>query len=61
MLKIKNKMNFNKIQKEVLIGILLGSGHLEQMPKVTYRLKIEQSNVKPILKVKINGNKSLFF
>jgi DNA-binding transcriptional regulator WhiA len=39
----KNKFNFTKEQKEVLIGVLLGDGHLEQISKVTYRLKIVQS------------------
>jgi hypothetical protein len=79
MIKKENNFNFTEEQKEVLIGILLGDGHLEQMSEATYRLKIEQSaekseyinhlyiifkdccNLEPILKIKPNGNKSLFF
>tara|TARA_B110001454_G_scaffold215123_1_gene235999 strand:+ start:3172 stop:3483 length:312 start_codon:yes stop_codon:yes gene_type:complete len=79
MIKKENNFNLTEEQKEVLIGILLGDGHLEQMSQVTYRLKIEQSAEKseyinhlylifkdccyqePILKIKPNGNKSLFF
>lgn len=79
MIKEENKFNFTEEQKEVLIGLLLGDGHLEQISEVTYRLKIEQPAEKseyinhlydifkdycsrePILKIKPNGNKSLFF
>lgn len=43
MLKTKNIFKFSKEQKEILIGLILGDGHLEQMSSVTYRLKIEQS------------------
>ena len=43
MIKEKNIIQFTEIQKEIFIGLMLGDGHLEQMSKVTYRLKIEQS------------------
>lgn len=75
----KNKFKFTKLQKEILIGLLLGDGHLEQVSSYSWKLKIEQSyekedyvnhlfdifkdfcNVKPLLKIKSNGNKSLMF
>jgi len=41
--KERNIFKFTDEQKEILIGLLLGDGHLEQMSLVTYRLKVEQS------------------
>ena len=40
----KKRLKLNQIQKEVLVGILLGDAHMEtQNNGRTYRLKIEQS------------------
>jgi len=40
----KITLNLNKIQREILIGLILGDGHLEtQNNGKTYRLKVEQS------------------
>ena len=40
----KITLNLNKIQREILVGLILGDGHLEtQNNGKTYRLKIEQS------------------
>jgi len=42
--EIKKKLKLNKKQKEIIMGSLLGDGHLEtQNYGKTYRLKIEQS------------------
>jgi hypothetical protein len=39
-----NKIKITKIQKEILVGIILGDGHLEKsINGLSYRLKIEQS------------------
>jgi len=47
MKKRNNKLKITKIQREILIGIILGDGHLEQsLNKFSYRLKIEQSEKK---------------
>jgi len=40
----KKKLKLKKNQKEIMIGLMLGDGHLETMNKGrTYRLKVEQS------------------
>ena len=40
----KKKLRLKKKQKEIIIGLILGDGHLETMNKgKTYRLKVEQS------------------
>ncbi|MBU1292244.1 hypothetical protein KKH07_02060 [Patescibacteria group bacterium] len=40
----KKKLKLKKNQKEIMIGLILGDGHLETMNKGrTYRLKVEQS------------------
>ena len=40
----KEKLKLSDIQREVLVGLLLGDGHLETANSgKTYRLKIEQS------------------
>ncbi len=40
----KKKLKLKKNQKEIIIGLMLGDGHLETMNKGrTYRLKVEQS------------------
>ncbi len=40
----KQKLRLNKIQRQVLVGILLGDAHLETQNRGrTYRLKVEQS------------------
>ena len=40
----KLKLSLNKLQKDVLVGLLLGDGHLEtQNDGRTYRLKVEHS------------------
>jgi DNA-binding transcriptional regulator WhiA len=41
--KLKEKLSLTPLQREVLIGLLLGDGHLETQNGRTYRLKIEQS------------------
>lgn len=42
--KKKSKLFLNQIQKDVLVGLLLGDGHLEtQNNGRTYRLKVEHS------------------
>lgn len=48
MKKIKqNNIKITKLQKEVLVGLLLGDAHLEKsLNGLSYRLKIEQSNKK---------------
>jgi hypothetical protein len=39
-----NKIKITKIQKEILIGLILGDAHLEKsLNGYSYRLKIEQS------------------
>jgi hypothetical protein len=44
---INNKFKITKLQKEILIGLILGDAHLEQsLNKLSYRLKIEQSKQK---------------
>lgn len=40
----KRSLHLSKIQREVIIGLLLGDGHLEsQNNKITYRLKVGQT------------------
>ena len=39
----KSKLKLTKAQKEILVGTLLGDGHLETQNGRTYRLKIEHS------------------
>lgn len=40
----KKTLSLNKLQREILIGLILGDGHLETQNKgKTYRLKVEQS------------------
>jgi len=47
MKKRNNKIKITKMQKEVLIGIILGDAHLEKsLNGLSYRLKIEQSKKK---------------
>jgi len=47
MKKRNNKIKITKMQKEVLIGIILGDAHLEKsLNGLSYRLKIEQSEKK---------------
>ena len=41
--KLKSKLSLTPLQREVLIGLLLGDGCLETRNDRTYRLKIEQS------------------
>ena len=41
--ELKSKLSLTPIQREVLVGLLLGDGHLETRNGRTYRLKIEQS------------------
>lgn len=42
--KIKKKLKLNKRQKEIVMGLMLGDGHLETQDQgKTYRLKIEQT------------------
>lgn len=44
---MNEEIKISKIQKEILIGIILGEGHLEKSPNgLSYRLKIEQSKDK---------------
>lgn len=41
----KKQLSLTKLQKEVMVGILLGDAHLETQNKgITFRLKIEQSS-----------------
>ena len=39
----KKNLKLSKQQKEILIGLMLGDGHLETQDNRTYRLKIEHS------------------
>lgn len=40
----KKTLSLNKLQREILVGLILGDGHLEtQNNGKTYRLKVEQS------------------
>jgi len=39
----KDKLKLSEVQREILIGKLLGDGHLETNNGITYRLKIEHS------------------
>jgi len=40
----KNNLRLNKKQKDIIVGLLLGDGHLEtQNSGKTFRLKIEHS------------------
>ncbi len=42
--ELKKKLKLSKIQKEIIVGLLLGDGHLEtQNGGKTYRLKVEHS------------------
>jgi len=42
--EIKKKLKLNRKQKEIMIGLMLGDGHLEtQNQDKTYRLKVEQT------------------
>jgi hypothetical protein len=43
-MKINNKLKITKLQKEVLIGLILGNARLEKsLNGLSFRLKIEQS------------------
>lgn len=43
-MKTQNKLKLTTKQKEILVGIILGDGHLEtQNSGITYRLKVEHS------------------
>ncbi len=39
----KKNLKLSRLQKEILIGLMLGDGHLETQNNQTYRLKIEHS------------------
>lgn len=44
---MNKKLKITKLQKEILIGLILGDAHLERSPNgLSYRLKIEQSKNK---------------
>ncbi|MCX6810625.1 MAG: hypothetical protein NTY30_02740 [Candidatus Berkelbacteria bacterium] len=40
---MKQKLKLSKFQREVIVGMILGDGHLETNNDITYRLKIEHS------------------
>lgn len=40
---MKQKLKFTKFQREVIVGVILGDGHLETNNGISYRLKIEHS------------------
>lgn len=39
----KKKLKLTKRQREIIVGLLLGDGHLETQNGLTYRLKVEHS------------------